>query len=163
MAGVEYDNVWKHFEAQAESAAAVRGLSLDIADRELLVLLGPSGCGKSTTLRMVAGFVEPTAGRIVLDGTDITHAPANRRDIGMEFQSNALFPHTTAQRNGEFGPPAPHTADAAQPPRAGPPLRLYGRGAPAGVPPTPLPRPPSMVAGVCDSPRPPRSSAVSTR
>ena len=65
--------------------------TLSVGGGEMVALLGPSGCGKTTTLRMVAGFVDPTAGRIVLDGRDITRVAANRRDIGMVFQSYALF------------------------------------------------------------------------
>src|SRR3954452_23896137 len=84
-------------------AVAVDDVTLSVAEGELVALLGPSGCGKTTTLRMVAGFVAPSAGQIVLGGRDITRVPANRRDIGMVFQSYALFPHMTVQRNVEFG------------------------------------------------------------
>ena len=82
---------------------AVRDVSLDIADGEFLVLLGPSGCGKTTTLRMVAGFIEPTAGHVKLGGTDVTLLPPWKRNAGMVFQSYALFPHLTVAQNVAFG------------------------------------------------------------
>jgi len=82
---------------------AVRGLSLDIAKGELVALLGASGCGKTTTLRMIAGLVEPSEGAVVLDGTDITALPPHRRNIGVVFQSYALFPHLTVAENVAFG------------------------------------------------------------
>ncbi len=82
---------------------AVRDVSLAIADGEFLVLLGPSGCGKTTTLRMVAGFIEPTAGHIRLGGADVTVLPPWRRNAGMVFQSYALFPHLTVAQNVAFG------------------------------------------------------------
>ncbi len=82
---------------------AVRDVSLTVADGEFLVLLGPSGCGKTTTLRMVAGFIEPTAGQVRLGGTDITSLPPWKRNAGMVFQSYALFPHLTVAQNVAFG------------------------------------------------------------
>ena len=82
---------------------AVRNVSLEVADGEFLVLLGPSGCGKTTTLRMVAGFIEPTAGRVRLGGHDVTLLPPWKRNAGMVFQSYALFPHLTVAQNVAFG------------------------------------------------------------
>ncbi|HET7032193.1 MAG TPA: ABC transporter ATP-binding protein [Casimicrobiaceae bacterium] len=82
---------------------AVAGVDLDIAEGELVVLLGPSGCGKTTTLRMIAGFVTPTAGQIRLGGRDITREPPWKRNTGLVFQSYALFPHLTAAENIGFG------------------------------------------------------------
>jgi len=82
---------------------AVAGIDLDIAQGELLVLLGPSGCGKTTTLRMIAGFIVPTAGTIRLGGKDITRQPPWKRNTGLVFQSYALFPHLTAAENVAFG------------------------------------------------------------
>ena len=82
---------------------AVRDVSLDVADGEFLVLLGPSGCGKTTTLRMVAGFIEPSAGEVKLGGQDVTLLPPWRRNAGMVFQSYALFPHLTVAQNVAFG------------------------------------------------------------
>jgi putative spermidine/putrescine transport system ATP-binding protein len=82
---------------------AVRDVSLAVADGEFLVLLGPSGCGKTTTLRMVAGFIEPTGGTVRLGGTDVTLLPPWKRNAGMVFQSYALFPHLTVAQNVAFG------------------------------------------------------------
>jgi len=81
---------------------AVDGLSLDVADGEFLVLLGPSGCGKSTLLRLIAGLVPPTAGRVVIDGRDVTDVPARERDVAMVFQTYALYPHLTVAANIAF-------------------------------------------------------------
>jgi putrescine transport system ATP-binding protein len=83
--------------------AAVDGLSLDIGEGELFALLGPSGCGKTTLLRLLAGFEQPDAGRILLDGSDIAGVPPHRRPINMMFQSYALFPHLTVAGNIGFG------------------------------------------------------------
>jgi putative spermidine/putrescine transport system ATP-binding protein len=82
---------------------AVDDLSLDVADGEFLVLLGPSGCGKTTTLRIVAGFVDATAGSVHLGDHDVTHAPPWKRNAGLVFQSYALFPHLTVNDNVGFG------------------------------------------------------------
>jgi putative spermidine/putrescine transport system ATP-binding protein len=82
---------------------AVREVNLQVADGEFLVLLGPSGCGKTTTLRMVAGFIEPTAGHVRLAGNDVTELPPWRRNAGMVFQSYALFPHLSVAQNVAFG------------------------------------------------------------
>jgi putative spermidine/putrescine transport system ATP-binding protein len=84
------------------SAVAVDGIDLDVRPGEFLTLLGPSGSGKTTTLRMVAGFMAPTAGSIEIDGTDMTRVPPYRRDVGMVFQNYALFPHMTAADNVAF-------------------------------------------------------------
>jgi putative spermidine/putrescine transport system ATP-binding protein len=99
MARLEIANLSKQYGA----LTTVRDVSLDVADGEFLVLLGPSGCGKTTTLRMVAGFVEPSAGSIRLGGRDITHAPPWHRNTGMVFQNYALFPHMTVAENVAFG------------------------------------------------------------
>ncbi|CDZ63540.1 ABC transporter ATP-binding protein [Neorhizobium galegae] len=85
------------------ATVVVSGLNLTVGQGEMVALLGPSGCGKSTTLRMVAGFVEPTAGKILLNGVDISHMPPHRRDTGMVFQSYALFPHMSVAANVGFG------------------------------------------------------------
>jgi spermidine/putrescine transport system ATP-binding protein len=83
--------------------AAVREVDFSIRDGEFFSLLGPSGCGKTTTLRMIAGFVEPDAGRILLQGNDVTSVPPNRRPVNMVFQQYALFPHMSVYDNVAFG------------------------------------------------------------
>src|SRR6266700_2454393 len=82
---------------------AVDDVTLEIGEGEFFSLLGPSGCGKTTTLRMVAGFELPDAGRIVLKGNDVTEVPANRRPVNMVFQQYALFPHMSVYDNVAFG------------------------------------------------------------
>jgi spermidine/putrescine transport system ATP-binding protein len=81
----------------------VRDVNLSIADGEFFSLLGPSGCGKTTTLRMIAGFVEPDEGRILLHGGDVTNVPPNKRPVNMVFQQYALFPHMSVYDNVAFG------------------------------------------------------------
>ena len=81
----------------------VDSIDLRIEEGEFFTLLGPSGCGKSTTLRMIAGFEEPTSGRILYDNVDVTYDPPNRRNIGFVFQNYALFPHLTVAKNVGFG------------------------------------------------------------
>src|SRR3954470_23061055 len=83
--------------------AAVRDVNLSIRDGEFFSLLGPSGCGKTTTLRMIAGFVEPDEGRILLQGRDVTTVPPNKRPVNMVFQQYALFPHMSVYDNVAFG------------------------------------------------------------
>jgi putative spermidine/putrescine transport system ATP-binding protein len=85
------------------AVVAVDEVSLDAAPGEFLSLLGPSGCGKSTLLRMVAGLVEPDAGQVILAGEDITRVAVHRRNLGLVFQSYALFPHMTVLENVAFG------------------------------------------------------------
>jgi ABC-type Fe3+/spermidine/putrescine transport system ATPase subunit len=82
---------------------ALAALDLDIMGGEFLTLLGPSGCGKTTTLRILAGLVDPTAGRVLIEGRDVVHLPPNKRDVGMVFQNYALFPHLTVAENIGFG------------------------------------------------------------
>ncbi|CAN7718183.1 ABC transporter ATP-binding protein [Variovorax sp. LjRoot175] len=82
---------------------AASSVSLSVHDGEFISLLGPSGCGKTTVLRMVAGLIEPTGGRILVDGRDITALPTNQRNIGLVFQSYALFPHMNVFENVAFG------------------------------------------------------------
>ena len=99
MSRLQLDGLAKSYGA----ARAVDGVTLDIAEGEMVVLLGPSGCGKTTILRMVAGFVPPTSGDIRLDGHSIARLPPYKRDLGLVFQSYALFPHMTVARNVAFG------------------------------------------------------------
>jgi putative spermidine/putrescine transport system ATP-binding protein len=82
---------------------AVAGIDLELPTGQLISFLGPSGCGKTTTLRMIAGLERPTEGRVLVDGEDITATPPHLRDIGMVFQSLALFPHLTVARNIGYG------------------------------------------------------------
>jgi spermidine/putrescine transport system ATP-binding protein len=93
------EGVSKQFGDQA----AVRDVDFSIREGEFFSLLGPSGCGKTTTLRMIAGFVEPDAGRILLEGKDVTSVPPNRRPVNMVFQQYALFPHMSVYDNVAFG------------------------------------------------------------
>jgi len=99
MARLEIEGLSKHFG----STVAVHEFSLDVRDGEFVMLLGPSGCGKTTTLRMIAGFVTPTGGRVRLGGQDVTGLPPWKRNTGMVFQSYALFPHLTVAQNVAFG------------------------------------------------------------
>src|SRR3954447_18046055 len=85
------------------SLNALDGLSLDMEPGEMVVLLGPSGCGKTTALRILAGLDQPTDGRVLVGGEDITRVPANKRDMGMVFQAYSLFPHMTVRDNVAFG------------------------------------------------------------
>jgi len=96
-------NLTKSFGTGATGAVAVDRISLSIEPGELFFLLGPSGCGKTTLLRMIAGFIEPTAGSISFDGRDVTRLPPNKRNTGMVFQSYALWPHMTVEQNVAFG------------------------------------------------------------
>ena len=82
---------------------AVKDFNLEVEKGEFISILGPSGCGKTTILQMIAGFEEPTTGTIHIDGKDMTHVPPNARDIGIVFQSYALFPHMTVAENVGFG------------------------------------------------------------
>jgi 2-aminoethylphosphonate transport system ATP-binding protein len=82
---------------------ALEHVSLTVARGQFVTLLGPSGCGKTTTLRVIAGFVRPTSGRVYLRGRDVTDLPPNRRQIGMVYQHYALFPHLTVFENVAFG------------------------------------------------------------
>src|SRR5690349_24054153 len=82
---------------------AVDGINLDVAGGEFFSLLGPSGCGKTTTLRLIAGFEQPTEGRVILDGRDVAHTPPHKRNVNTVFQSYALFPFLTVEQNVSFG------------------------------------------------------------
>ena len=91
-----------HHESRGD-ITAVKNLDLTVRPGEFLTLLGPSGCGKTTTLRMIAGFQQPSSGEISFDGADVTHVPANQRDIGFVFQNYALFPHLSVFENVAYG------------------------------------------------------------
>ena len=107
-------------------AVALDELTLTIAPGELVALLGPSGCGKTTALRLVAGLDEPTSGRVIFGGSDVTGIGANRRNVGMVFQAYSLFPHMTALQNVAFGLQMRHVDDAERKRRAGEMLELVG-------------------------------------
>jgi spermidine/putrescine ABC transporter ATP-binding subunit len=99
MSQVVFQKVRKEYS----SFTALETLDLTVNEGEFLTLLGPSGCGKTTTLRLIAGFLEPTGGRILIDGEDVTGLPPQKRGIGMVFQDYALFPHLTIGENIAFG------------------------------------------------------------
>ena len=86
------------------SFVAVQGAHLGIARGEFFAMLGPSGCGKTTTLKMIAGFEQPTSGRVMLEGADVSRVPAYKRNVNTVFQQYALFPHMTVADNVAFGP-----------------------------------------------------------
>ncbi len=100
MASVRLEGVGKVYP---NGHVAARGLDIDVADGEFMVLVGPSGCGKSTALRMIAGLETPTAGRVLIGERDVTVLPPQERDIAMVFQSYALYPHMTVRENLAFG------------------------------------------------------------
>lgn len=99
MAFLELNNLRKTFG----TAVAVENFDLQVNKGEFVSFLGPSGCGKTTTMRMVAGFETPDQGHVRIDGNDITHVPPNKRNVGMVFQSYALFPHLNVRDNIGFG------------------------------------------------------------
>ncbi|CAN5298506.1 N/A [soil metagenome] len=96
---LELANVRKHYGHNT----VVHGFDLNVARGEFVSFLGPSGCGKTTTLRMIAGFEKPDAGAISIDGKDVTRLRPNQRNVGMVFQSYALFPNLTVAGNVAFG------------------------------------------------------------
>src|ERR1700682_356795 len=96
---VRLERVDKTFDGKTR---VVDHVNLVIEAGEFFALLGPSGCGKTTTLRMIAGFETPDAGHIAVGGEDVTNMPAHKRDMGMIFQSYALFPHRTVAENVAF-------------------------------------------------------------
>jgi putative spermidine/putrescine transport system ATP-binding protein len=99
MSFLELAGVQKRFG----NAVAVENFNLAMDKGEFVSFLGPSGCGKTTTLRMIAGFEQPTTGVITIDGNDVTYVPPNKRNVGMVFQSYALFPNMTVADNIGFG------------------------------------------------------------
>jgi len=102
--GVQVEGVSKRYQHRVKGEIyAARDVRLDVAPGEFLTLLGPSGCGKTTTLRMIAGFEKPDAGRVRFDGQDVTYLAANQRNIGFVFQNYALFPHLSIFENVAYG------------------------------------------------------------
>ena len=116
MSRVRLDGVSKTYRRGGSFVHALREISLDVADGELLAILGPSGCGKTTLLRVVAGLEHPEAGSLWLGERDVTSLPAERRSAGFVFQSAALYPHLSVFENIAFGPRAhrstAHAVDA---------------------------------------------------
>ncbi|MFM7870423.1 MAG: ABC transporter ATP-binding protein, partial [Actinomycetota bacterium] len=115
MAAIRLVGVSKHFG----EVKAVDDVSLDIADRDFMILLGPSGCGKSTLLRTIAGLEDVTAGEVWIGDTLVNEVEPKDRDVAMVFQSYALYPHKTVQANIEFplkirGVPKERRAEAAR-------------------------------------------------
>ncbi|MDP9846011.1 ABC transporter ATP-binding protein [Streptosporangium lutulentum] len=100
---IELDGVAKEYLSHGEVVQAVKGVTMTITEGEFFSLLGPSGCGKTTTMRMIAGFEDPTRGKVRLHGQDVTNVPPNKRDVNMVFQSYALFPHMNVWENVAFG------------------------------------------------------------
>jgi putative spermidine/putrescine transport system ATP-binding protein len=128
MSFLVLDRLTKHYGA----AAAVDRLSLTVEKGEFISLLGPSGCGKTTTLQMIAGFVEPSAGAIMLDGTDLLATKPAKRGLGIVFQSYALFPHMSAAENVAFGLEMQGVSRAERDRRVAEALALVGLTAFAG-------------------------------
>ena len=103
--GVRVEGVSKRYSHKVKGEVyAARDVTLDVRPGEFVTMLGPSGCGKTTTLRMIAGFEAPDAGRVVIGGRDVTHDLANQRNIGFVFQNYALFPHLSVRGNLLYGP-----------------------------------------------------------
>jgi putative spermidine/putrescine transport system ATP-binding protein len=113
-----------HLRKTYGDLTVVDDVTIDVADGEFLVLLGPSGCGKTTTLRMVAGFVPPSAGKLTIGERDVTALPPWKRNCGLVFQSYALFPHMTVAENVAFGLEMRKVAQAERGTRVAEALRL---------------------------------------
>jgi spermidine/putrescine ABC transporter ATP-binding subunit len=103
LPAIELIGIEKQFSSHGDIVYAVAGVDLEIQVGEFFSLLGPSGCGKTTTMRMIAGFEEPTSGEVKLYGKSVLGTPANKRDVNMVFQSYALFPHMSVFENVAFG------------------------------------------------------------
>ncbi len=124
---IRLEGVSKRFDHRVKGEVyAVRDVSLEVRPGELLTLLGPSGCGKTTTLRMIAGFQEPDAGRVWIGGQDVTRLMANERNIGFVFQSYALFPHLPVFENVAYGLRVQRQAETEIARRVGEVLELVG-------------------------------------
>ena len=101
---IKTERLIKVYQGAALNIPAVSDVSIRIETGEFFFLLGPSGCGKTTLLRLIAGLLEPTAGRIYFDNKDVTHLSVEKRNTAMVFQGYALWPHMTVSGNVEFGP-----------------------------------------------------------
>ncbi|MBD3787394.1 MAG: ABC transporter ATP-binding protein [Sphingomonadales bacterium] len=115
-----------HLEKSFGANRVVKDFNLEVAQGEFISLLGPSGCGKTTVLRMVAGFETPSSGTIVIDGQEVSRLKPNRRNIGMVFQSYALFPNLTVAQNVGFGLKVAGMPGAQIAPRVAEMLELIG-------------------------------------
>jgi spermidine/putrescine transport system ATP-binding protein len=135
---IELVGVHKDYVSHGERVPAVRRTDLAIGRGEFFSLLGPSGCGKTTTMRMIAGFEEPTGGTVFLDGRDVTGVSPNKRDVNMVFQSYALFPHLSTYQNVAFGLERKKVAKAEVRSRVGEELERVGLAAEAGRKPAQL-------------------------
>jgi putative spermidine/putrescine transport system ATP-binding protein len=118
-------NIAKHYQ----DFLAVHDTNIEVGEAEFISLLGPSGCGKTTTLQMIAGFIQPTRGQILLQGRDLTALDAHRRGLGVVFQSYALFPHMTAEENVSFGLEMRKVQSATRRRQVADALELVGLGA----------------------------------
>ncbi|GAB3667178.1 ABC transporter ATP-binding protein [Actinocorallia lasiicapitis] len=103
LPAIQLVNITKSFMSHGETVQAVKGVNMEIGEGEFFSMLGPSGCGKTTTMRMIAGFDEPTSGEVYLHGKNVVGVPPNKRDVNMVFQSYALFPHMSIADNVAFG------------------------------------------------------------
>ena len=99
MSNIQLNNLTKKYG----SFNAVDSINLSIKNGEFVTLLGPSGCGKTTTLRMVAGFIKPTSGDLIIGGSNMVGVPPHNRKVGLVFQNYALFPHMSVRKNVAFG------------------------------------------------------------
>ena len=103
MYGIEFQNVSKRYGNADDAPLVVKDISFGVPTGTLTTILGPSGCGKTTTLRMIAGLESPTAGRILINGQDVTALGAAQRNVSLVFQSYALFPHMSVIENVSYG------------------------------------------------------------
>ena len=103
MTSITIENIQKNFVNGGKTTKVLEGINIDIAPGEFFFLLGPSGCGKTTLLRIIAGLIEPTGGRILFGGKDVTSLDARKRNCALVFQNYALWPHMTVLKNTEFG------------------------------------------------------------
>lgn len=122
MTQVTLDNITKKFGTET----AISEIDLSVNDGEILAVVGPSGCGKSTTLRTIAGFEEPTEGRILFDGENVTDIPPENRNVGLVFQDYALFENMTVLENVTFGPKMQGVPESERIQRAEELLKLVG-------------------------------------
>ena len=128
----------EHVSKRFGDVVAVHEAHFEIGRGEFFSMLGPSGCGKTTTLRMIAGFEQPSGGRILLEGHDVSHTPPYRRNVNTVFQHYALFPHMSVRDNVAFGPRSRGLPEGGD--------RPAGGRAPGGGPPRGLRRPPAGAA-----------------